>query len=145
MVGSIENQGGKPGEHSSFQAASSHARGISNASDHDHDQPDPDKWQKMGIKDSEKLGEAQRRKADPGYDPKNDPDEDGYIGFKKKKKINTIHPAEMGSYPREGRSHEDEKLANRSRGSKRIPTPVVEGTGNFGNTSSGGTKRIRND
>jgi len=35
----------------------------------------------------------------------------------------------MGKYPTEARSHDDEILANRKLGDKRVPTPIVEGTG----------------
>ena len=35
----------------------------------------------------------------------------------------------MGKYPIEARSPDDEILGNRKLGDKRVPTPIVEGTG----------------
>jgi len=63
VVGSIENQGGKQNQHSSFQAASTHARGIENANPNDHDEHDTSKWQKVSSEDHAKIGEANRIKA----------------------------------------------------------------------------------
>lgn len=63
VVGSIENQGGKQNQHSSFQAASTHARGIENANPNDHDEHDPSKWQQVSSEDRSKISEANRRKA----------------------------------------------------------------------------------
>tara|TARA_R110002051_G_C8463655_1_gene458822 strand:- start:47 stop:640 length:594 start_codon:yes stop_codon:yes gene_type:complete len=63
VVGSIENQGGKPNQHSSFQAASTHARGIENANPDDHDEHIPSKWQQVSSEDYTKIDEANRRKA----------------------------------------------------------------------------------